>query len=132
MAQKEFSFRGKSLEELKNLSTKDFANLLNSRQRRSITRGLTDSEKKFLKKVDLAIAGKLKKPIKTHCREMMVFPKMVGLTIQIYQGKEFTPIQITEDMLGHVLGEFTLTRKKVAHSAPGIGATRSSAAASVK
>ena len=57
---------------------------------------------------------------------------MVGKKIKVYSGKEFIPVTIIEEMIGHYLGEFILTRKKVAHSAPGIGATRSSAALSVK
>ena len=63
---------------------------------------------------------------------MVVLPEMVGVMIKIYQGKEFVPILIEAEMIGHYLGEFVMTRKKVAHSAPGIGATRSSASLSVK
>lgn len=132
MAQKEFTFKGKRLDELKELSIQDFAKLLTARKRRSITRGFTNQQKILLKKIEKANAGQRKKPIKTHCRDMVIIPKMVGLLILVHQGKEFTQVQITEEMLGHVLGEFTQTRKKITHSAPGIGATRSSAAASVK
>jgi len=63
---------------------------------------------------------------------MIVLPEMVGMVIKIYNGKEFTPVTIIEEMIGHYFGEFALTRKKVEHSAPGIGATRSSASLSVK
>ena len=72
------------------------------------------------------------KNIETHCRDMIILPEMVGKTIKIHQGKEFMPVIIEEGMIGHYLGEFAMTRKKVAHSAPGIGATRSSASLSVK
>ena len=75
---------------------------------------------------------KEKKDLKTHCRDMIVIPDMVGRTLKIHNGKEFTIVKIAEDMLGHRLGEFTQTRKKVSHSAPGIGATRSSASLSVR
>lgn len=132
MAKKEFTYRGKTLEELKTLSIQDFAKLLPSRQRRSLIRGFNDAEKKLLAKIKKYKAGKTKKPVKTHCRDMVILPDMVGLTIHIHKGKEFAPVLIEPDMLGHVLGEFTMNRQRVAHSAPGIGATRSSASASVK
>ena len=57
---------------------------------------------------------------------------MMGVKILVHKGKEFIPIMITEEMIGHCLGEMTLTRNRVAHSAPGVGATKSSAAFSVK
>jgi len=101
--------------------------LIPSRQRRKIKRGFTEVEKKFLKKVN---AGK--NNIETHARDMIVLPQMVGLTIKIHQGKEFTPVIIQEEMVGHLLGEFAQTRKKVGHSSPGVGATKSSGAVSVK
>ena len=57
---------------------------------------------------------------------------MIGTTIQIHSGKEFTSVEIVPEMVGHKLGEFVGTRKRVAHSAPGIGATRSSSSLSVR
>ncbi len=132
MAKKEYSYRGISLEELKKMDTTEFAKLVPARQRRSLARGFTDMEKKLLLKVKKTKEGKYKKPIKTHCRDMIVVPEMLGLTVHVHFGKGFTPVEIQPEMLGHYLGEFTINRSKVAHSAPGIGATRSSAAASVK
>lgn len=117
----EFTFRGKSLEELKKLSTDEFALLVPSRQRRTIQRGFSEDHKKLLHKV------RIKDPnIRTHLRDMIVLPEMVGMKIAIHSGKEFTPIDILPEMMGHYLGEFVLTRKKVSHGAAGIGATRSS------
>ena len=127
MAKKEFKYYGKSLEELKKLSLTEFAELAPSRVRRSLKRGLTDQQKILLKKIK-----NKEKDIKTHCRNMIILPEMIGSTIRIHNGKEFVKVIIQEEMLGHYLGEFTLTRKGVSHSAPGIGATRSSAALSVK
>jgi small subunit ribosomal protein S19 len=127
MAKKEFTYRGKTMDELKKLSINEFAELVPSRLRRSLKRGFTDAQKKLI--VDVKAKDN---NIKTHCRNMTILPEMVGMTIGIYNGKEFTKIIIQEEMLGHILGEFSLTRKKVSHSAPGIGATRSSAAMSVK
>lgn len=127
MAKKDFMFRGKSLEELKNLSLDDFIKLIPSKERRSVKRGFTDQEKILLKSVKSG-----KNNIETHCRDMVIIPDMVGKTIKIHNGKEFVGVILEPDMLGHRLGEFVLTRKKVAHSAPGIGATKSSASLSVK
>ncbi len=132
MAKKVFKYRGKTLEELQNLSLADFAKLLPSRERRSILRGFTDAEKRLLARIEKFKSGKTKKPVKTHCRDMIILPSMVGLTIHIHKGKGFEPVTIVEEMIGHRLGEFALTRNKVQHSAPGVGATRSSAAVSVK
>ena len=124
---KEFRFRGKSLEELKELGLKEFAELLNARQKRSLQRGLSDQHKILLGKVK-----KQDKNIKTHCRDMIILPEMANATIKVYNGKEFVPVNIIPEMIGHYIGEFALTRKKVSHHAPGIGATRSSASLSVK
>ncbi len=132
MAKKEFTYRGKTLEELQKLSIADFAKLVPSRQRRSLTRGFNEPEKKLLQQIKRFKEGKRKKPVRTHCRDMVILPDMVGLVIHIYNGKSFMPVEIAPDMISHALGEFTMNRQKVAHSAPGIGATRSSASASVK
>ena len=127
MAKKEFTYRGKTVEEIQRLSLNEFMKLLPSRQRRSLKRGFTEPQKKLLERV------RKKKPnIKTHCRNMVILPEMIGLTIGVHQGKEFVPVIIIGDMLGHYLGEFAQTRKKVSHNAPGIGATRSSTSISVK
>ncbi len=124
---KEFTYRGKTLQDLKKLSLDEFAQLLTSRERKRIKKGFTDEQKKILKEVR---AGK--NNIKTHCRDMLVLPEMVGMTFKIYTGKEFVPVLIQNEMLGHYFGEFAMTRKRVQHSAPGIGATKSSASISVK
>lgn len=127
MVKKEFTFKGKSLEELQKIGLNELAQLLTARQRRIIKRGFTEQQKILLKKIRLN-----EKNVKTHCRDMIILPEMIGTTIKVYQGKEFVPVMVEQDMIGHCLGEFVLTRKKVAHSAPGIGATRSSASLSVK
>jgi len=132
MAKKIFTYRGKTLEELQQMSQKDFIELLPARRRRTIKRGFTDAQKRLLAKIKKLKDGKTKKPVKTHCRDMIVLPDMVGMTIHIHKGKSFDQVLIQEDMIGHCLGEFTLTRNRVQHSAPGIGATRSSVAVSVK
>lgn len=127
MARKEFIYRGKTLEELQAMSFNELAEHLPSRARRSIKKGFTEQQKIFLNNLR---AGS--KKLKTHCRDMVVIPEMVNKQIKIHNGKEFVIVDIQPEMIGHYLGEFALTRKKVSHSAPGIGATRSSANISVK
>jgi len=127
MAKKEFTFYGKKLEELKKMSSKEFIELIPARERRSLKRGFTGQQESLMKRVK-----KGEKNIKTHCREMVILPEMLDLTIMVYNGKQFVPVRIQPEMLGHRLGEFALTRSDVSHSAPGIGATRSSANLSVK
>ena len=132
MAKKEYNYRGKSLKELQEMDLNDFAKLLPSRQRRSLTRGFNDPQKRLLTKIKKFKEGKTKKPVKTHCRDMVILPDMVNLTIHIHKGKGFEQVLIQPEMVGHYLGEFAPTRQRIKHSAPGVGATKSSAAASVK
>lgn len=129
---KKFTFKGKTVEELKKISLNEFSKLLPARQRRSINRGFTEQQKILLKKIKKTNQGVYKKQIKTHVRDMVIIPEMIGLTINIHNGKEFIPLTIIGEMVGHALGEFAQTRKPVTHSAPGLGATKSSAAMAVK
>ena len=128
---KKFTYRGKTIEELQSMSLSELSKLLPSRQRRSIERGLSEDKKKLLKKIEELKQGKIKK-VKTHLRDMIILPSMVGAQIQVYNGKEYKTINILEEMIGHYLGEFALTRSQVRHSAPGVGATKSSSHLSVK
>ena len=68
-------------------------------------------------KADKAVTGKDKKPIKTWSRRSMVSPDMVGLTIAVYNGKQHVPVLVSENMVGHKLGEFALTRNYRGHVA---------------
>ncbi|MDP4012761.1 MAG: 30S ribosomal protein S19 [Candidatus Nanoarchaeia archaeon] len=129
MALKEFRYKGKTEAELKQLDTKQLMAMLPSRKRRSLKRGFTDAQKALLDKIKKFREGKRKKPVKTHCRDMIILPEMIGLTIHIHNGKEFKPIAITAEMIGLYLGELSHTRQKIVHSAPGIGATKSSSVA---
>lgn len=119
-------FRGKSIDDLKKMSIKEFAGLLNARERRTLLRGFSDSQKKVINKL------KAGKQPKTHSREMIILPDMVDKIVKVHDGKNFVVVRISPEMLGHRFGEFVLTRKRVIHHAPGIGATRSSVSLSVK
>ncbi|MCB9362455.1 30S ribosomal protein S19 [Candidatus Woesearchaeota archaeon] len=126
MAKKEFTYRGLSEEELSKLTAKEFAELATSRVRRNIKRGFRASQKIVLDK--LQKKGK----VKTHSRDLVVLPEMIGKTIDVYNGKEFRSLTITSEMVGRYLGEFSLSKSKVSHSNPGVGATKSSSSVSVK
>lgn len=123
---KERYFRGIEVEELKNMDTRTFADLVKSRPRRAIKRNY-DIIEKFVEKCDKR--AKQNKSIKTHNRSLVIVPKMLDKTIHIYNGKEFVKVIITEEMLGHRLGEFSMTRKIAKHTKAGVGATKGSMAA---
>lgn len=126
---KEFTYRGKTIEELKQIDLREFAKMLKSNERRTLLRQ-TDQVQKFILKCNKKTQEK--KPIKTHSRYLIIVPQIVGLKILIHKGNTFVPIEITGEMLGHRLGEFAVTRTKVKHGAAGVGATRGSASMSVK
>ncbi len=117
---KEFRYRGFSIDELKQMSLEQFAMLLPSRERRKVKMGFNEQEEKLLRKL------RKKDSVRTHCRDMIILPEMVGKVVFVHNGKEFVRVEIKPEMLGHRLGEFTLTRRFEKHSGPGVGATRSS------
>ena len=120
---KEFIYQGLKLEELQKLTIDELLPLLPSRIRRTLKRGLTARQEKLIKDIDHAGTGV---PIRTHCRNMVILPKFVGHIINIHNGKEFLRVNIQPEMIGHYLGEFALTRQRVKHTGPGVGATKSS------
>lgn len=126
---REFTYRGFTIEQLQDMSMDEFIMLLPARQRRSLQRGLSPEQRTFLEKVRKAKEAMRKGQtitIKTHARDMVILPEMVGLTILVHNGKEFVPVEIKPEMIGHYLGEFAITNKPVKHGTPGIGASRSS------
>jgi small subunit ribosomal protein S19 len=123
---KKFTYRGHALEELQGMTLMDFAKLLPARERRTIVRGFSPQHKKFLERVRTHKEKGIDKPLRTHLRDMIVLPEMVGMKFAVHNGKEFVVVEIVPEMIGHRLGEFSSTRKRVMHSAPGVGATRSS------
>ncbi|MFH1522005.1 MAG: ribosomal protein S19 family protein [archaeon] len=114
-------YRGKKTAELKSIDTREFAKLVKSRARRTILRNY-DVIEAFVSKCE---RNTLKnKSIKTHDRSLVIVPKMVGKTIGIHNGKEFVKVVIIEEMLGHRLGEFSMTRKIAKHTSVGGGAKK--------
>jgi len=120
---KEFRYHGLSKEELANMPQEKLLKLFSARVRRSLTRGINDDKRKLMEEMK---DKKNKNPIKTHLRDVIILPYMVGATVHIFSGKEFVPVTITLQMVGHYLGEYVITNKRVNHGAPGVGASRSS------
>lgn len=118
---KEFTYRGKTIEELKSMDTREFAKFLPSRARRFVLRQFQEIEN-FISNAKEKIAQDIK--IKTHKRNLVVVPQMIGMKIYIHKGNAFIPVDITGEMLGHRLGEFAPTRTKVKHGSAGVGATK--------
>ncbi|MBC8521759.1 MAG: 30S ribosomal protein S19 [Candidatus Syntrophoarchaeum sp.] len=119
--EEEFTYRGYTLAKLKKMKIEELAELLGARQRRKLKRKLRENEEKLLEELKSD-----KESVKTHLRDAIVLPEMVGKKIGIHSGKSFEYVEIKTEMIGHYLGEFALTRKKVLHGAAGVGATRSS------
>jgi small subunit ribosomal protein S19 len=124
-----FRYRGYTIEELKRMNMDQFIQLLPARARRSLKRGLPPRQKKLLQRLRRAYRAKKRGKdliIRTHVRDMIIFPEMIGLSIGVFNGNRFKVVDIKPNMIGHYLGEFSLTRQRVQHGTPGIGATRSS------
>ena len=124
-----FHYRGYTLDELKKMNMDQFIQLLPARARRSLRRGLPPRQKKLLERLRRAYRAKKRGKdllTRTHIRDMLIFPEMVGLQIGVYNGKSYEVVEVKPEMIGHYLGEFSLTRRNVQHGSPGIGATRSS------
>jgi len=117
----EFTYRGHKIDELKAMGLTELVPIMPARVRRKVVRGLSRGEETLLKKVR---AGDRK--VRTHLREMIVMPEMIGRTIEIHNGKEFVKVEFQPESVFHFLGEFAITRKRVTHGSAGIGATRSS------
>ncbi|EFO26763.2 30S ribosomal protein S19 [Loa loa] len=127
---KKFTYRGVDLDQLLDLNRDQLAKLLPCRARRRLARGLKRKHLAFLNRLRKAKkeASMHEKPatIKTHLRDMIVLPEMVGSVVGVYNGKVFNQVEIKPEMIGYYLGEFAITYKPVKHGRPGIGATHSS------
>ncbi|MCL5788503.1 MAG: 30S ribosomal protein S19 [Candidatus Marsarchaeota archaeon] len=122
-----FTYRGKRLEEIEAMSMDELIKILPARARRSLRRGIKPEQTPLIEKIRKAKkVGASSVKLKTHCRDLVILPEMIGLTINIHSGKEYVPIEVKPEMLGHFLGEYAVTNKKVVHGEPGLRATRSS------
>jgi small subunit ribosomal protein S19 len=129
LAKRQFLYRGHTIDELKRMNMDEFIQLIPARQRRSLKRGLPNRHKKLLDRLRRAYRAKKKGKdlvVRTHCRDMIIFPEMVGLSVGVYNGNQFVTYEIKPDMIGGFLGEFSIPTVHVSHGSPGIGATRSS------
>jgi len=123
---REFTYRGLSQKELEELPLDKLLKLFPARIRRSLGRGINDNKRKLIGEIKASKEGKLKTPINTHLRDLIILPYMIGITVNVFSGKEFVPVTITSEMVSHYLGEYVITNKRVSHGAPGVGASRSS------
>jgi len=127
---KKFQFRGVELDKLLDLTLEEFAGLIHARARRRMYRGLKRNTKALLTRLRKAKKNcePLQRPegIKTHLRNMIIVPEMIGSVIGVYNGKCFNGIEVKPEMVGMYLGEFSITYKPVRHGRPGIGSTNSS------
>ncbi|XP_055607426.1 40S ribosomal protein S15-like [Uranotaenia lowii] len=127
---RKFTYRGVDLDQLLDMKHDLLMELMHSRAKRRFKRGIRRKPLALMKKLRKAKkdAPPLEKPaiVKTHLRNMIIVPEMVGSMVGIYNGKTFNQAEIKPEMIGHYLGEFSLTYKPVKHGRPGIGATHSS------
>ncbi|TVY20442.1 40S ribosomal protein S15 [Lachnellula arida] len=127
---RKFSYRGIDLDQLLDLSSDQLRDVVHARARRRFNRGLKRKPMGLIKKLRKAKQESRpnEKPdlVKTHLRNMIVVPEMIGSVIGVYSGKEFNQVEIKPEMVGHYLGEFSISYHPVKHGRPGIGATHSS------
>jgi len=124
-----FFYRGIEVHKLLDLSHAELMKLFHARARRRFARGHVPMHLiKRIRKAKKQSAAQEGKPVvvKTHLRNMIVMPEMVGSVLGVYNGMGFTQVEIKPDMIGHYLGEFSITYKPVKHGRPGVGATGSS------
>ena len=121
---KEFLYRGRTEEDLKTVSMDDFIQMLPSRMRRSLRRGISDRQRILIENIRNWTPDK--KPVRTHARDLIVLPEMIGKIVHVFNGQEFVEVRLDIKKVGHYLGEYAVTNKPVRHGRPGIGASRSS------
>ncbi|KAF5414118.1 MAG: 30S ribosomal protein S19 [Candidatus Methanogaster sp.] len=117
----EITYRGYTISDLKKMSFQEFTELLPASQRRKINRGFTEDHKKLIQRVKDG-----RTMIRTHLRDMIILPEMIGIDLEIHDGKKFNRVSVQPEMIGHYIGEYSLTRNVVRHGSAGVGATRSS------
>lgn len=129
LEKKQFLYRGKTIEELKKLDVREFAKYIKSGRKRFVLRQFQKIEN-FINRARVKISKN--KPIRTHYRDLVIVPQMIGMKIYIYNGQKFIPSEITGEMLGHRFGELAPTRARIKHGKAGVGATKGSKSKSKK
>uniref|UniRef100_A0A5F8GNV1 40S ribosomal protein S15 n=1 Tax=Monodelphis domestica TaxID=13616 RepID=A0A5F8GNV1_MONDO len=117
---RKFTYHGVDLDQLLDMSYEQLMQLYSLRHKQhSLLKRLRKAKKE---------APPMEKPevVKTHLRDMIILPEMVGSTVGVYNGKTFNQVEIKPEMIEHYLGKFSITYKPVKHDQPGIGATHSS------
>ena len=129
---REFTYRGHTLEELRAMplwadegdsETIAIVALLPSRARRSIGRSFSEENEHLRRRIQESSENEM---VRTHRRDMIILPEMVGKNVAVHNGRQFVEVSIQPEMIGNFLGEYALTRHRGIHSGPGVGATRSS------
>jgi len=123
-----FFYRGHEVPTLLDLSHAELMKLMTARARRRFARGHVPMNliRRLRKAKKDAPEGDKPKTVKTHLRNMIIVPEMVASIVGVYNGQSFTQVEIKPDMIGHYLGEFSISYKPVKHGRPGVGATNSS------
>merc|ERR1712098_594314 len=126
---RKFTYRGVDLDALLDLSSEQLMDLVHARARRKFSRGLKRKPMALIKKLRKAKkeCPQFEKPetVKTHLRNMIIVPEMIGSVVGVYNGRSFTTVEVKPEMTGHYLGEFSITYHPVRHGRPGIGAQNS-------
>jgi len=127
---RKFSYRGIDLDQLLDLSQEQLRDVVHARARRRFNRGLKRKPMGLIKKLRIAKSeakpNEKPDPVKTHLRDMIIVPEMIGSVVAVYSGKTFNQVEIKPEMVGFYLGEFSISYIPVKHGRPGIGATHSS------
>ena len=120
---RKYSYRGIDLDKLLDMSNQDLMELFRARARRKFSRGIKRAPITLLKKLRKAkretAYGEKPEAIKTHLRNMIIVPEMIGSVVAVYNGKQFINVEIKPDMIGHYLAEFSITYKPIRHGRAG-------------
>ncbi|MEW5307354.1 MAG: hypothetical protein WDW38_001260 [Sanguina aurantia] len=126
---RKFTYRGVDLDQLLDMKNDDLIELFHARVRRRFQRGLKRKPLALIKKLRKAKKesdGDKPEPVRTHLRNMIIVPEMIGSVVGVYNGKTFNQVEIKPEMVGHYLAEFSISYKPTKHGRAGIGATHSS------
>ena len=126
---RKFTYRGIDLERILELSNEELMGLVTARARRRFNRGMKRKPMALIKRLRKskknAPAHEKPDTVKTHLRNMIIVPEMIGSVCGVYNGKTFITVEIKPEMVGHYLAEFSITYKPVRHGRPGVGAAAS-------